>query len=452
MVRHESLDRKDQSLQNSEDAVPAIQVQFRFEDLLSLFVRSRMRLLTTQLITSLHNFATDMESSTEMHWPIGVTLQQLCDLPTTIHPILARENWIHSNTRKSEALWDDIQPVLRFVTQMIMDEIALLSWTHLFAGEQRTDKKTMRTYLDETSRSWDHAALPILKKYLSQKIAGQIKFTFSTTGECCYGITCSNWRDIVDVLEPSISREEKMDIFCKNSTDELVVVAFRNDFKDYFISGRRSLQQDVFTSFFFAVTIVHELAHAVHALHENAIYRRNVSLRESCSESINEPCFSREEARHPKYLHPRNELGWSLETYLFGLCFASTMTPEYGAVDVCHSSTDIARTETNNYLPTSQLSVVKFFQQKKWNALRKMPKVDLKGWPRARLYIEHRHRSQHECLHVLVPNAALSEESDGMFNRTLAPLLSSCYIHKASLILRSLFNFRKSKASQQHIV
>ncbi|KAH7067396.1 hypothetical protein BKA63DRAFT_117327 [Paraphoma chrysanthemicola] len=398
-----------------------------------------------------------METSTEMHWQIGITLQQLCELPTTIHPILARENWIHSNIRKNEALWDDLLPILRFVTQMITDETALLWWTHLFAGQERTDKETKRTYLAETSRSWNRAALPIVKKYLSQKIAGQIKFTFSTASEGCYGTMCSNWRDVVKVLEPSISREEKMDIFCKNSVDELVVVAIRNDFKDYFISGCRSLQQDIFTSFVLAVTIVHELAHAVHALHENAISRQNASLRESCSESIHEPCFSREEAHHSKYPHPRNELGWSLENYLFGLCFEATMLPKYGAVNLCHASTDILRPKENNYMPTSQLSAVKFFQQKKWDTLRKMPKVVLKGWPRARLHIEHCHRFRHECLYVLVPNAALSEETDGLFNLTTFPaakalLPGSCYIHKGTLILRSLLNIRNPKASQQYFI
>jgi hypothetical protein len=385
-----------------------------------------------------------MQTATDKRRPIIASLQHLCDLPETIHPILARENWLDMdvNVRGDNTLWNNLQPALRFVTQMLTNEAALLWWTHLFYGETKLEEESKETYLAETSWSWNRDALLVVRQHLSQTIAGQIKFTFYKADESEYGKTFSSWTEIIETLDPSVSPEEKKYLFQKQYVGELVMSAFRSEFKDYFIHGNRSLQQDLSTSFLLGVTIIHEIAHAVNQLHGNAAFTRGVQSRGPCDNDIIEPCFSRVEALDPTYPHKRNELGWSLESYLFGLGFGATMMPEHGASDLWHSSMDALRDPQENVMPTPQKSVLRFFQREKWERLRRTDRVDLKGWPQAKLCVQHRHDFGEGCVFHLEPNAALSEHSDGLFNlttfsevRSLLPI--SCFGHQAFVTLTS---------------
>jgi hypothetical protein len=229
--------------------------------------------------------------------------------------------------------------------------------------QDKTEEESKETYLAETSWSWNRDALPVVRQHLSETIAGQIKFVFYKADDSEYGKTFSSWKEIIETSDPSVSPEEKKCLFQKQYVGELVMSAFRSEFKDYFILGNRSLQQDFFTSFLLGVTIIHETAHAVNQLRGNAAFTRGVQSRGPCDNEIIEPCFSRVEALDPSYPHNRNELGWSLESYLFGLGFGATMMPEHGTSDLWHSSMDALRDPQESCTPTPQKSVLRFFQR-----------------------------------------------------------------------------------------
>lgn len=51
---------------------------------------------------------------------------EFCDLPEEIYPILARGNWMFEDFGEDITLWHDLQPVLRFATQMLSNSTLLL--------------------------------------------------------------------------------------------------------------------------------------------------------------------------------------------------------------------------------------------------------------------------------------------------------------------------------------
>jgi hypothetical protein len=84
---------------------------------------------------------------------------EFCDLTEEIHPILSRSNWIFKDFEKDTALWHDLQPALRFATQMLSNSNLLLWWTHLIFGRPTCDPWSRRWYLERTSKSLSVAAL-----------------------------------------------------------------------------------------------------------------------------------------------------------------------------------------------------------------------------------------------------------------------------------------------------
>jgi hypothetical protein len=112
-----------------------------------------------------------------------------CDLPTDIHPILAQENWIFEDFERNAALWNDLQPALRLVTQMLTHDSPLLWYTHTMFGalvEESYDySDCIRQYLHGTPGSWNLAALDTVRHNLA-KAAGLIKLASPTPACLCY--------------------------------------------------------------------------------------------------------------------------------------------------------------------------------------------------------------------------------------------------------------------------
>ena len=94
----------------------------------------------------------------------------VCDLPTEIHPILARENWIYEHFDENTALWNDLQPALRLVTQMLIHDRLLMWYTHAMFGQLSNigsdHPSGIGKYLEQASGSWDPGALGTVRRIL----------------------------------------------------------------------------------------------------------------------------------------------------------------------------------------------------------------------------------------------------------------------------------------------
>lgn len=158
------------------------------------------------------------------------------------------------------------------------------------------------------------------------------------------------------------------------------------------VSGYRSESQDIRTSFLLGITIVHELAHAVHC-----IMARNTSggaamktvFEKLTGESAStppmcrlEPFFNKEdvvsEALSLGGLGP--ELGWSLEKYLFSLTFQAQKTSKIGASRLHHRrSLTIQVVKEEKPLPcfrTHINDISIFFKERNWERLHQKNGLD----------------------------------------------------------------------------
>jgi hypothetical protein len=117
-----------------------------------------------------------------------------CDLLTYIHPILARMNWIFEDFEKDAALWDDLQPALRLVTQMLTHDSLLLWYTHaMFSIPLYTSHGPPHSapgqYFQESRYSWNLVVLEAVRWNLTGS-AGRIQPGFSATIGLADGVTC----------------------------------------------------------------------------------------------------------------------------------------------------------------------------------------------------------------------------------------------------------------------
>jgi hypothetical protein len=141
--------------------------------------------------------------------------------------------------------------------------------------------------------------------------------------------------------------------------DKPILVSILQVYKDYFVSGKRTEMQDLKTSFFLAITLVHEIAHATQLLLsvDTAFNVRRHSRNEGYPRHrSSEPCF--------RDTDTVGELGWSLERYLFGIEFQ----------DSTHGNPThhIADDDTSPWecIPTSWLQP--FFLRSRWERKRRV--------------------------------------------------------------------------------
>jgi hypothetical protein len=348
----------------------------------TFFNAFRLNIELSQISSLISSTIAAMENPT-----MAMTLQQYCDLPENIHPILAREKWAHENFDKDVALWQRIQPSLRFATQMLTSDPAILWWTHLIYGKLFHDTLHDCWYLERTNRSFSVTALDDARKFLSENAARLIKLSFR--GRTEYGRT-------------------------QFTLGELIEISVNVCFRDYFAAGDHSATQDVYTRFLLSVTIVHEIAHAVYAMREMSEFAELKLHRDANSgHHHDEPYFTKGDAirLEPKL---RAELGWRLELYLLDLTFYAHMSSRHGAAWMFHGSMFHAQ-EPTGYEYTPWLSLVAFFQKKKWDDISKRWDVD----PAEQVLptLQCRYGNSGEIAIVYVPTALLINQSDGLFTR-----------------------------------
>lgn len=250
-------------------------------------------------------------------------------------------------------------------------------------------------YLDRTKRSWNPHALDDVRQYLSQKVAGRIILAFDTLG-----------REYGRAWGLALRKDKKPH-----------VILLAAEIRDYFTSGHRSTSRDLSTSFMLGITIVHELAHAVYFLLDNALLEQSKFDRQASQHHhSNEPFFSENDM--PTFWPVDGpEHGWCLERYLFGLEFDANLTSDYGALALNHrppsNRTVVAQDASILEYPTPQESITKFFRKEKWENVSKKCMSDLAEELLPTLQYSNSPGS--ENMLVYVPNAALIDPSDGLF-------------------------------------
>jgi hypothetical protein len=353
-----------------------------------------------------------------MYTNVMATLpQHVCTLPVSVHPLLRRENWVLDGIHQQETLWESLQPALRLATQMLSTDVALLWWTHLMFGKPSQAPKTQIQYLARTPKSWNPAALNEVREYLSCTAAGRIRFAFSEKTMPAYGDTRGDWDDICEVLTPLKDRASMEALSKEYRKGDLVVTSYHPAFRDYFVSGTRSLERDLNTGFLLGITIVHEIAHAVHMLRRNAVYRSACPGRVPHHSSADEPFFCDPETLYPskQEVEMEAELGWCLEYYLFGVQFHADMTTRYGAANLHHRYKEPHPSPAFWITTTSLPFVARFFRQDRW---------EMVGRRRIPYYAGRRVPPTHFCYPkcgicnyglVWAPSAALVDWSDYIF-------------------------------------
>jgi len=314
-----------------------------------------------------------------------ITSQKFCNLLQEIHPILARENWPNEDFDKDATLWYNLQPALRFASQMLASTSSILWFTHLVFGTPTCHPGRGLWYLERTSKSFNIAAVDEAKQYLSVAAASTLKLRFGPTSG--YGETRAS------------------DVYLNES------------FRDYFSSGDRSDAQDIYTSFLLGVTIIHEVVHGVY--HMRVINEPRCLQRDALINYHNhcEPFFT--EADMGELLPGFDmgaELGWRLEMYLFGLGFHANLTSRHGARNMRHVSILVSPACACPEV-TRHESLAKFFQKSKWaQGLRR----DLDpGVLRLVPPIHFDKDADGNWNFMYVPEAALVDVSDGLFLRKL---------------------------------
>jgi hypothetical protein len=353
-----------------------------------------------------------------------ITLQQLCDLPSAIHPILTCEAWLCEDFGSNAALWQDLQPALRFATQMLTNNAALMWWTHLLYGQQRQDSQSGEWYLSNTMRSWNPTILGDVKEYLSHIAAGRITFVFSNSVGPAYGEATGNLERIHEILSPTTTYKGMLSFVRKHRQRKSVLVSLRMQFRDYFASGQRSGLQDLYTSFLLGITIVHEIAHAVYELNSQASFKSLASQRGLYDSCGHEPYFCQKDIRTPYPRDTAAELGWCLEKYLFGLEFHASITSQYGVRQLYHCSVTVDLDSNGNgmrgeqWTLTAPDSVLSFFKQRKWENVLKRWRSD----PTQQRFLATPCWLYDRAYHawaILIPNAALIDQWDGLYTYVL---------------------------------
>jgi hypothetical protein len=339
-----------------------------------------------------------------------------CSLSGIIHPILARRNWIYIGAYRNDELWRDLQPALRFATQMLFNDVALLWWTHLLFGELAFTSCGQRRFLKRTEKSWNPAALKDVRSRLLNAVDGNIKFSFSghllpsqAYGETSYG------RNVVLEVCHSLATEQRMPQITNFDPGQVALICCHLGFRDYFDSGHRTVEQDAKTSFLLGVTILHEIVHAVFALSQN----EGIPEQRRCHD-LDEPQFSEADALRDLQSGAKAELGFSLESYLFGMVFIAQMNPQHGAFKLRHYGTHIVPPNPRKLsVPTSIHSVLWFFKPEKWDRVRNrtIPHLAYQSQLDAmNYYIHYSHLPFGICCWIVyIPDAVLVDETDHLF-------------------------------------
>jgi hypothetical protein len=298
-----------------------------------------------------------------------------CDLPAEIHATLVPENWHAEDFKQDAKLWNDLQPALRLSTQILNSDRTLLWFSHLIFGEEKRDTITKKHFLEETENSWNPDILEDVKCYLSERAAARIKLEFSdkpNTVPCCDGMTLANHPVF---LVPLSLRAESAEAVIKVE-QKVELVALRLEFKEYFQSGQRCYASDVSTSWHLAVTIVHEIAHVVGNIRK---MERDALLGNRSSGLCSCGCWGVADEPFFRQCDSENELGWSLETYLFGLKFIATR------MSVTHGSENlVARfigTSAVHRIVVSETFLSSFFQRPRWERIPGMVAKDSRQHP-----------------------------------------------------------------------
>jgi hypothetical protein len=340
-------------------------------------------------------------------------IENWCRLPATVHPILSQGNWVFDDAHRNEKLWLDLQPALRFATHILSSDIPLLWWTHLLFGELVRTSNPQLNYLRRTEKSWNPAALEEVKQHLTRTAAGHIKFAFSDQVGTAYGDSRWAWKIMIPVLAPLTNQLEKLQQEFHDK--HFVLTSYNPAFRDYFVSGTRSFEQDVKTSFLLGLVVVHEIAHSVNRLTRNKIPHFLDTGRGRACSNIDEPFFN--EAEVSRYLGKpaRGELGWCLEDYLFGLQFHADMTSKYGALNLRHQAH--RQHPDEKAVSTWTYSVLRFFRQEKWEEIRNKtvlnPAAEI---PATRYCVHYDYLPLGSCCWIVwVPNAALVHALDCFF-------------------------------------
>ncbi|KAF2649871.1 hypothetical protein K491DRAFT_721300 [Lophiostoma macrostomum CBS 122681] len=198
-----------------------------------------------------------------------------CTLRNEIHPIFREDRWMKGYGQHTDEIYKYMKGALRLASLFLTEDCMLPWFTHILYGANRISalrsaENRKLIYLEVTKKERSRDAIQKTRdSFVALAECVTLMFipsTYSRT-ESAYGITnerrkCWEWsKHFRDSDYPYISRKNKdleRDGF-KNPE-----IAILGDFQDYYRFGRRQRTQSECyrMEFMFAVTIVHEVAHA----------------------------------------------------------------------------------------------------------------------------------------------------------------------------------------------
>ncbi|KAF2258347.1 hypothetical protein CC78DRAFT_126081 [Lojkania enalia] len=222
---------------------------------------------------TISNLEHELQENGCLDFPSG---ECTCTLKCPIHPLLELNRWARGYDQYTEKCWPRMRPALQLASLFLTEDCMLPWFEHVASGRLKTrdSKQYPKVYIDPVPSTLTKERIQRVKQQL-RDMAEVTTFMFTprkykNTGDGqAWGAT-SRFKNEFDWCRefrredmPYIDNRYRIDPKFAHRGRPCISLSYR--FQDYFCKGQEranSRAQDFRISLLFAVTIVHEIAHA----------------------------------------------------------------------------------------------------------------------------------------------------------------------------------------------
>lgn len=291
------------------------------------------------------------------------------DIDNGIHKIFRQANWIREarfgehNIDENDLLWQRMQPALRLATKFITDPNVLHWHVRTLDGRKLRDKETKREYMSVPAESGEASIRRVRNRF--DDLVRRVRWQFAqirgpAPGHQTHGLLAKALTTLDNHCLP------RNTVLPHTEPNRAFHIAVNECFRTYFLSDTYDPENEpcrvLQTNWFFAITIVHELAHVLYA-------------SKPARPSFKEPYFN--------LFDTQAEMGWSWEASILGNGeLQGYVDPDFGAVALqWEPAIQPVEEPSVNFLcmfkwPLDPLWIYRFFLKDTWNQLQQQDHVE----------------------------------------------------------------------------